>query len=332
MQIIFDAKDRLLLAISEKRNALRCGKANIWEFYSHGLHGAKRDRDKIHQPKLQVAGAFGSSFGLHMTGFGAYSLNVLHSGAPKFWTVIKPADHRKIELQLHADVEESSLRGRRIKFIRLSSVESEGRTYAKNQKKLESLPCDFPPRCDQFLNHQPFYIPKGSLEATEVEFTNLVQYEGELVITFPFAYRQGYSCGPSVGEEVGHTNERSEILNQEGLYQHCHHACTGPKLPFDFDAFPSAEALDAWNKERTIQPVVPKIPINYGPTASTNPNVERPPGNDAPTTDPSLDPNKPNDEVEGGEENESGGKRGKRDGKRGRRRRLVRASELPGYR
>jgi hypothetical protein len=229
------------------------------EFYSHGLQGAETDRDRIHQPRFQIAGAFGSSFGLQMTSFGAYSLNVLHSGAPKCWTIIRPADHQKIELEFHPDVEEASHRGRRISHIRLDHVHGE---YAADQKQLEAFPCDLPPRCDQFLNHQPFYIPKGSLKASQAGFTKLVQYKGELVITFPFAYYQGYSCGPSIAEEVGYTNERSELLNQEGLYHHCHTACTGPKLPVDFDAFPTAAALNARRKEKTIIPQILQDGLN----------------------------------------------------------------------
>lgn len=239
------------LASNEKRCALDCGKIHMKEFHSHGLLGARTDKDRIYQPKLQISGAFGSSFGLQMASFGAYSLNVLHSGAPRCWTVIKPVDHRKVEFEFHADAEEVSLRGKRVEFVRLTSVDSYGASK-KNQKKTESFPSDFPPRCDQFLNHQPFYIPKGSLQACGIGFTQVVQYEGELIIMFPFAYSQGYSCGPSIAEEVGYTNERSENL---GLYHHCHAACTGPKPPIDFGTFPTAAASDARRAEKTIKPI-----------------------------------------------------------------------------
>lgn len=224
------------------------------EFHTYGFYGAQTDKDTILQPKLQIAGAFGSSFGLQMTGFGAYSLNILHSGAPKCWTVIKPASHQKIEYELHPEVEEASLRGKRIEFVRLTYVDTENASK-KDKKKVGYLPpADIPPRCDQFLNHQPFYIPKSSLEAYGVEFIQLVQYEGELIIRFPFAYSQGYSCGPSIAEEVGYTNERSEPLDQEGLYHHCHAGCSGPKPPVDFEAFPTAAAWDARRREKTITP------------------------------------------------------------------------------
>lgn len=334
------------LASNEKRNALDCGKLNMKEFHSHGLDGAQTDKDKIHQPKLQIAGIFGSSFGLQMTSFGGYSLNVLHSGAPKCWTVIKPVDHQKIEFQLHPDAEKASLRGKRIKFVRLTSVDFDGNAYTKNQKKLESFPCDFPPRCDLFLNHQPFYIPKGSLEACGVGFTQLVQYEGELIISFPFAYYQGYSCGPSIAEEVGYTNERSDTLNQEGLYYHCHAACTGPKPPIDFGAFPTAAASDAKRMEKTIIPMPPNDGGNCRAKASITSLktvMEKTIGDDAMTPrseglqgivpDRMLDPSSSTlEDKELGRE-ASGDKQGNQGMKLGstRRRRLVRASDLPGY-
>lgn len=226
------------------------------EFHSYGRFGVQTDKDEIHQPKFQIAGAFGSSFGLQLTSFGAYSLNFLHSGAPKCWTIIKPADHQKIEFELHPDAEQASSRGRRISVVRLTSVDSDVIPYAKNQKKLERLPCDFPPRCDLFLNHQPFYIPEDSLQASEIEYTNVVQHKGDLIIIFPFAYRQGYSCGPNIAEEIAYTNERSDTLTQEGLYHHCHAACTGPKPPIDFEAFPTAAASDA---RRVGNLLIPKI-------------------------------------------------------------------------
>ena len=332
------------LATDEKRNALHCGKLNMKEFHSHGLSGAQTDKDRIHQPKLQIAGVFGSTFGLQMAGFGAYSLNILHSGAPKCWTVIKPADHQNIEFQLHPDVEQASLRGRRIKFVRLTSVESDAHPYAKNQKKLESLPCDFPPRCDLFLNHRPFYIPQGSLEACGVGFTKLVQYEGELIIHFPFAYYQGYSCGPSIAEQIGYTNERSELLNQEGLYQHCHTACDGPKPPLDFEAFPTA--ANARMIEKTITAKPPQKYIDRRAKAAIT-SLEHKMKNPAQggarnlnsessrstAADPMLDPKAPILEDEEPDEKASGDKQGDHTPKKGigRRRRLVRAFDLPGY-
>ena len=224
--------------------------------------------------------------------------------------------------------------------MRLTSINPGASPYAKEQKKLESLPCDFPPRCDQFLNHQPFYIPKGSLEACGIEFTNVVQYEGELIIKFPFAYYQGYSCGPSVAEEVAYTNERSEILNQEGLYYHCHAACTGPKAPIDFDAFPTAAASNARRMERTFDPEPSKIDTSCKAKASITDfgtKMDKPAENKAEklesVADPTMDSKESYSEHQGSEQEASEHKRENQGTKKGiaKRRRLVRAFDLPGY-
>ena len=324
------------------------------EFHAYGFYGAQTDRDAIHIPKLQIAGAFGSSFGLHTTGFGAYSLNVLHSGAPKCWTVLSPASHEQIEYVLQPDAEEASLRGKRIEFVRLTKVE-----FAKGQKRVGWIPyADIPPRCDQFLNHQPFYVPKGSLEASGVKFTQLVQYAGELIIRFPLSYSQGYSCGPSIAEEVGYTNDWSETLNQEGLYHHCHAACTGPKSPIDLEAFPTAAASDARKRVKTISP----MPLDHfsrransvtaGLTMAMKNSViqeetstlENKNGNENKNENENENENENKIEKEKEKQNGNENKEHSEEdpsnkqenqeatkGKTSKRRRLVKASDLPGY-
>lgn len=294
------------------------------EFHAYGFYGAQTDRDAIHQPKLQIAGAFGSSFGLHMTSFGAYSLNVLHSGAPKYWTVIPPADHEKIEYVLQSDAEDASLRGKKLEFVRLTNVE-----LAYSSKGWIPY-ADIPPRCDQFLNHQPFYIPKGALKVHKIEFIQLVQYAGELIIRFPFSYSQGYSCGPSIAEEVGYTNEWSEALNQEGLYLHCHAACTGPKFPVHLEAFPTAAASDARRREKTISP----MPLDHfiKRANSVTADLTMAMKNSVIGEETSTLENKNNKETKNKERSEEdpSNKRETQEAKK-KRRRLVKASDLPGY-
>lgn len=183
---------------------------------------------------FQTAGSLGSAFGLRMTNHAAYSLNFLHHGAPKYWTVVKPANHVKLELKLHPVVEQAGGRDRRLQFIDGKIVKDCAQAKTLAYQQLGGLPCDFPPRCDPFLTHQPFYIPSTSLDVWEIGYTRVAQYEGEMIIIFPFAYHEGYACGPSLAEVAEHKNDRSELFCKAGLYRDCHYQCTGPALPLDF--------------------------------------------------------------------------------------------------
>lgn len=169
-----------------------------------------------------------------MTDSAAYSLNFLHHGAPKYWTVVRPADHPKLELKLHPDVEQAGGRDRRLQYIDGDIVKDYPQAKTSAYRQLRNLPCDFPPRCDQFLTHQPFYIPSTSLDVWKIGYTRVAQYEGEMIITFPFAYYEGYACGPSLAEVAEHKNDRSELFSRAGLYRDCHYDCTGPALPLNF--------------------------------------------------------------------------------------------------
>ena len=160
--------------------------------------------------RIQLAGAGGSPFGLEMTNHAAYSLNYLHRGAPKRWLIIEPPAHEKLEELLHAEVESTA-----------------GRLAKKVPEGFK--PPTHPPRCDQFLGHQPLYVPKESLDVHGIGYTEIVQNEGEMVITFPFAYYQGFSEGPNIAEAIAYGNDRWETIHATRLYRACHANCSGPK-------------------------------------------------------------------------------------------------------
>ena len=167
---------------------------------------------EMNRPRIQLAGAKGSPFGLEMTDHAAYSLNYLHRGAPKRWVIIEPDARLQLEELLQPEVE--SMAERLVK---------------KSRTKFE--PPTHPPRCDRFLGHQPLYVPKDTLALHGIAHTDLVQYEGEMVVTFPFTYYQGISAGPSVAEVMAFGNDRWETIHKSRLYQPCHANCSGPKVP-----------------------------------------------------------------------------------------------------
>ena len=156
---------------------------------------------------------------------GAYSLNYLHDGAPQIWTVVKPTAHEKLERTLHS-------------FLQVS----------KSGGKVPSLaiPRPYrPPECDNFLRHQPMYIPEGTLKMYDIEYTKVVQYLGEMVITFPFAYHQAYNAGANITESMAYASNRWEVFPMNKLLKDCHRGCSSKKNPsefhFEFIGTPASE-------------------------------------------------------------------------------------------
>jgi len=93
-----------------------------------------------------------------------------------------------------------------------------------------------PPLCDQFIGHQALYLPSETLNELGVEWKQVVQHENEMIITFPFAYRQAYSTGPNIIEEISYASNRWDIFATEDLYRQCLPSCPGggPRMDLSF--------------------------------------------------------------------------------------------------
>lgn len=166
---------------------------------------------EMQRPVFQFAGGKGSPFGLQMTNCAAYSLNYLHGGAPKHWTIIKPADQKKVEKFLHEHAEFAAKR-------------------LEKRANGNFMSPSHPPRCDQFLSHQQLYVPRETWDEQGISYTEVTQYKGELIICFPFAYHQGFSSGPNLAETVPFADDRWEMIYDSGLLQTCHPGCSGTKV------------------------------------------------------------------------------------------------------
>lgn len=92
------------------------------------------------------------------------------------------------------------------------------------------------PVCGQFVGHQALYLPAQTLNQLGVEWKQVVQHENEMIITFPFAYRQAYSTGPSIVEEISYASKRWGIFAKEDLCRQCLPSCPGggPRMDLSF--------------------------------------------------------------------------------------------------
>lgn len=138
--------------------------------------------------------------------YAAYSLNYHHSGAPRIITVTAPKHFRKLE---------------EFMYIAQHGGTTLGRPWN-------------PPKCSQFVKHQPMYVPHATLSLNGVEYTDVVKHQGEMVIIFPYAYHQAYASGPNITEEVLYASDRCKVFHRENLYHHCNRNCAG-RQPDDFD-------------------------------------------------------------------------------------------------
>ncbi|KAI9707331.1 MAG: hypothetical protein M1836_000291 [Candelina mexicana] len=187
-------------ASTQLREALGCPDLKLAELPGNSLMKSKSRIAGIHTPYLYVSNSQCTPFAIHIEDYAAYSVNYLHVGAPKCWRVIRPDHHRVVEefLDKHINPPERQL-----------SAQS-GRTPRR------------PPQCTQFLRHHAMYLPKYTMDMLDIEYTTVIQHQGEMVITFPYAYHEGWNTGPNIAEAIGYASERWEIFMREGLYQNCH--------------------------------------------------------------------------------------------------------------
>ncbi len=152
---------------------------------------------------------------MRIADLGAYLLNYLHDGAPQTWTVVRPTEHKKLEETLHG-------------FLHPSKSGEMGTSIAIPRPK-------FPPKCDNFLRHNPLYVPEETLKHDDIKYTKVVQFLGEMVITFPFAYHQAYNTGANIAESMPYASERWEIFPSQKLLNDCNRYCSLGPIPPQFD-------------------------------------------------------------------------------------------------
>lgn len=222
------AADCFWIATGDLRAVLRCKSPRIKQLPGNRFLRSRSSKSGITEPVFHVATGAGPLSPLQMNRYAAYSLNYHHSGAPRMVTAIRPEHHAKLEEAMHQEQDAGNL------FI--------------------SRPSE-PPTCTQFLAHQQIYVPQGTLSSWHISHTEVVQNQGEMVITFPYAYHQAYTSGPNITEEMLYASERCAVFHREDLYQHCDFDCVaGQPGTFDigpvFSATSSGAPLNAPSRSR----------------------------------------------------------------------------------
>ena len=200
------AADHFSIATPILRAAFNCRNPNIDNLLGNRFASSQSTQPGINESVFHIAGGPGPLSSLQMNKYAAYSINYHHSGAPRISTVTLPEHHAKLEKVMHITQDSGNLFGRPPK----------------------------PPTCSQFVAHKPMYVPHATLSTYDVDCTEVVQHQGEMVITFPYAYHQAYVSGPNITEEILYASDRCKVFHRENLYHHCNPNCTAGQ-PDDFD-------------------------------------------------------------------------------------------------
>ena len=192
-------------ATSDLRVTLRCANPNLAAYKGNSLMKSRYSESGFNNPVFQISSFEATLFGMRIAELGAYLLNYHHDGAPQIWTVVEPAAHKKLEDTLCSSQQ-------------ILKAREEASGLAIPRPKIR-------PACDNFLRHQPMYVPNDTLALYSIEYTRAVQYLGEMIIVFPFAYHQAYNAGPNVTESMPYASSRWEVFPNTNLLQPCHKDC-----------------------------------------------------------------------------------------------------------
>lgn len=147
----------------------------------------------IHTPYLYLGNPY-TMFALHQEDYCALSFNYHHKGAPKMWRVTCPLDFAKVE-RLVARIED----------------ETPG----------EKL-------CSQHVRHASLFVTRGAFELEGIKSTLVRQKMGEMIITWPLSYHEGWNEGANICEAIAYGSETwKDTFVEEGdtLYRSCGRRC-----------------------------------------------------------------------------------------------------------
>ena len=165
----------------------------IWPLKGNMLSETKFSIPGLHWPYAYESGSeFGASFQDHVEHLGLYSISHLHAGR-KLWRIVTP---------------------------------SAADAFVTNLKETNS---EIFWECEQCVRHAGIFVPLSTLEEWGIPFTILDQKAGEIIITMPWAYHAGFSCGYTLAEAVNYADA--------DWTSHDHSAClpSCPEAPISID-------------------------------------------------------------------------------------------------
>jgi hypothetical protein len=148
----------------------------------------------VHTPSLYFSGqAPGAPFEMHCEDHWLYSFDYLRRGAPKYWVIVAPHKRKHLEKCL---------------CNYLSAL------WGSQWQR---------PRCSQFMRHLGVWVSLGALRSWDIDYEIVKQRPGELMVTAPETYHQGWSGGANVAEAINYGDGSS--ARRAAAYMPCSAAC-----------------------------------------------------------------------------------------------------------
>ena len=157
----------------------------IWPLKGNRLPETRRSIPGIHWPYFYEAGSFGAPFTMHREDADLYSVNYLWQG-DKYWHAVLPSQCSDMEK---------------------SSKETNGSYY--------------PWVCTQFLRHSATHYLTSTLARWGVSYKTIHQKAGEVIITAPETYHQGFSGGYAFAEASNYAHQGWSIQGYRGCDPRC---------------------------------------------------------------------------------------------------------------
>ena len=167
------------------RGSLGLSKSPIWPLKGDRLSETRMRIPGLHWPYAYEAGeTFGASFAMHREDGDLLSINYLYEG-DKYWIVIPGNQANSLE----------------------------GKSIQTNKSRYMS-------HCAQFLRHSATYYPTSILDDWGISYKIIHQKGGEVVVTFPQVYHQGFSAGYTFAEAINYADQNWNIQG--------YHECGSP--------------------------------------------------------------------------------------------------------
>ena len=189
----------------------------------------------VHSPVFDISNAAGTLFGMQITELGAYKIAYVHDGGPRVWTVARPYEFQKIE----ALIPGTRACHQSVGHKELSDDGNEDPGATK-------------------------YVPSKTLTDNGIEHTKFAQFDGEMVILFPFAYHQGYNVGPNIVESMAYASERWKVFPVVNLIKQCNRACFKGRQPKLVDlGFAKPSLVGADGRSLSVEEATQQILAQY---------------------------------------------------------------------
>ena len=130
-------------------------------------------------------GMRGTTFAFHTEDYDTYSINYLHYGHEKIWYVVPPGYGKKFE-------------------------KVAGRFYPDERNQ-----------CPAFLRHKKILISPSVLKNSGIPVGTVKQKAGEFIMTFPYAYHQGFNSGFNCAEASNFATKRWVKYAMTTTHCHC---------------------------------------------------------------------------------------------------------------